>query len=76
MAATRSEEARAVIRSIVELGHSLGLFANAEGVEDADTLDYLVQIGCDQAQGYYFSRPIDGPSACQWATHSGASNRS
>lgn len=67
MTAARSEESRAVIRSVVELGHSLGLRTTAEGVEDQDTLDYLREIGCDLAQGYLISRPLDSDNALDWA---------
>ncbi len=67
MSASRSEESRAVIRSIVELGHSLGLRATAEGVEDLDTMEYLKEIGCDRAQGFLVSRPLSGEQALQWA---------
>lgn len=67
MSAPRSDESRAVIRSIVELGHSLGLRATAEGVEDLDTLEYLKEIGCDLAQGYLISRPLPASQALDWA---------
>ena len=69
MAASRSDESRTVIRSIVELGHSLGLRATAEGVEDLDTLEYLKEIDCDLAQGYLISRPLSGDKAVDWAEH-------
>jgi diguanylate cyclase (GGDEF)-like protein len=48
----------AVVRSIVELGHSLGLTVVAEGVEDDAARDQLVSMGCDVAQGYLISRPL------------------
>ncbi|MBF6507954.1 bifunctional diguanylate cyclase/phosphodiesterase [Nocardia farcinica] len=48
----------AVVRSIVELGHSLDLVVVAEGVEDDAARDQLVQMGCDVAQGYLISRPL------------------
>ncbi|WP_199441714.1 EAL domain-containing protein [Umezawaea beigongshangensis] len=48
----------AVVRSIVELGHSLGLVVVAEGVEDDAARDQLVAMGCDIAQGYLISRPL------------------
>ncbi len=67
MSAPRSEESRAVIKSIVELGHSLGLRATAEGVEDLDTMEYLKEIGCDLAQGFLVSRPLPGDRALEWA---------
>jgi len=47
-----------IVRSIIELGHNLDLDVVAEGVEDEWTLDSLRSLGCDQAQGYYFSRPV------------------
>ncbi len=47
-----------IVRSIIELGHNLELDVVAEGVEDEWTLDSLRSLGCDQAQGYYFSRPV------------------
>jgi diguanylate cyclase (GGDEF)-like protein/PAS domain S-box-containing protein len=47
-----------IVRSIIELGHSLGLKVVAEGVEDKETYDRLALLGCDLAQGYYMSRPI------------------
>jgi diguanylate cyclase (GGDEF)-like protein len=48
----------AVVRAIVELGHSLGLSVVAEGVEQDATRDQLVEMGCDIAQGYLISRPL------------------
>jgi len=50
----------AVVRAIIELGHSLGLIVVAEGVEQDATRDQLVEMGCDVAQGYLISRPL-GP---------------
>ena len=53
-----SEEARIIIRSIVDLAKNLGLSVCAEGVETHSGLQYLRSIGCDKAQGYLVSRPI------------------
>ena len=66
MTANRSAESRTVVRSIIELGHSLGLRATAEGVEDADTLAYLKSLACDLAQGFLIARPMSGADACKW----------
>jgi EAL domain-containing protein (putative c-di-GMP-specific phosphodiesterase class I) len=49
---------RAIVRSAVELGHNLGLQVVAEGVEDTDSYDQLVRLGCDLVQGYYMGRPM------------------
>lgn len=66
---SHSQESRTVIRSIVELGHSLGLTVTAEGVEDRETLDYLTSLGCDLAQGYFVARPMPADAAQAWAAH-------
>jgi EAL domain-containing protein (putative c-di-GMP-specific phosphodiesterase class I) len=65
-AAMRSSESRAVVKSIVDLGHSLELRVVAEGVENADTLRYLQDIGCDLAQGYFIGRPMSGDAVLEW----------
>jgi diguanylate cyclase (GGDEF)-like protein len=49
---------RAIVASIVELGHRFGYRVTAEGVGDQATLDYLAEIGCDHAQGYFIARPM------------------
>ena len=47
-----------IARTIVALGHSLGLKVVAEGVETAGQHAFLAEIGCDAYQGYYFGRPV------------------
>lgn len=66
MAALGSEESRTVVKSIIDLGHSLGLRTVAEGVEDQKTLHFLRSVGCDLAQGYYISRPMNCDSVRGW----------
>ncbi|GAA4844686.1 putative bifunctional diguanylate cyclase/phosphodiesterase [Saccharopolyspora rosea] len=56
----------AVVRSIVELGHSLDLAVVAEGVEDDAARDQLVEMGCDVAQGYLISRPLSEERLETW----------
>jgi len=56
-----SEESRAVVRATIEIAHSLGKTVVAEGVEDQSVASALKAMGCDQAQGYYFSPAIDMP---------------
>jgi EAL domain-containing protein (putative c-di-GMP-specific phosphodiesterase class I) len=51
----------ALVRWTVEMAHSLGVICVAEGVEDAETLMALADLGCDEAQGFYLQRP--GPAA-------------
>jgi EAL domain-containing protein (putative c-di-GMP-specific phosphodiesterase class I) len=57
---------RSIVRSIVELGHSLGLTVVAEGVEDRLSWDRLMALGCDVAQGYYLSRPLPADQLSEW----------
>ena len=56
----------AIVRSTIELAHSLGLRAIAEGVEDEPTLDRLRELGCDEAQGYHVGRPMPLAQLREW----------
>jgi len=53
-----SREARAVVASIMFAARQLGLQTVAEGVETEDQVDLLKQLGCDEAQGFLFARPM------------------
>lgn len=68
MTASNSAEHRTVIKSIVGLGHNLGLKCTAEGLEDARTLQYLRDVGCDLVQGYHISRPLPADQLENWVT--------
>jgi EAL domain-containing protein (putative c-di-GMP-specific phosphodiesterase class I) len=48
-----------IVKAIIAMGHSLGLTVVAEGVEKRRQFDFLRAHGCDRAQGYLFSRPLD-----------------
>ena len=48
----------AIVRTVIELGHSLGVSVTAEGVETGDVLGAVRDLHCDTAQGYLFSRPV------------------
>jgi diguanylate cyclase (GGDEF)-like protein/PAS domain S-box-containing protein len=60
----------AIVRGTVELGHSLGLNVTAEGVEDKAAYTSLKLLGCDQAQGYYISRPLSVDIFNAWLSKS------
>jgi diguanylate cyclase (GGDEF)-like protein len=62
----REASDRAIVRAIIEMGHSLGLKVVAEGVEDGETLEALAGLGCDTAQGYFISRPVPAPELERW----------
>lgn len=47
----------AIVEAVIRLGHSMGMTVIAEGVETSVEFDYLNACGCDEIQGYYYSRP-------------------
>lgn len=49
---------RAIVTAMIELAHALGLNAVAEGIETADQLAILNELGCDLGQGFYFAKPM------------------
>ncbi len=55
---TEDKDHRAISSAIIRLGHSLGLKVIAEGVEKPAHLDALAEMGCDEAQGFLFARPL------------------
>ncbi len=55
---TTNADDAAIAHAIIAMGHSLRLRVIAEGVESRDHLDFLQQHGCDEVQGYLFSRPV------------------
>jgi diguanylate cyclase (GGDEF)-like protein/PAS domain S-box-containing protein len=54
----RSSEDAAIVRSIITLGHSLGMLVVGEGVETQGQLDLLRALGCDEVQGFLLGRPV------------------
>ncbi|WP_226939133.1 EAL domain-containing protein [Janthinobacterium sp. FT14W] len=62
----------AVTKTIVGLGHTLGLSVTAEGVESAADADVLRHAGCDELQGYYFARPMPQAQFIAWLAQSAA----
>ncbi|TMD29148.1 MAG: extracellular solute-binding protein, partial [Chloroflexi bacterium] len=77
----RGSDELALVRAIVQLAHGLKLRTVAEGVELEEQARYLNRMGCDQAQGFYFARPMDARAATAfvvghttvslWVGHSG-----
>jgi EAL domain-containing protein (putative c-di-GMP-specific phosphodiesterase class I)/CheY-like chemotaxis protein len=61
-----SDEARKIVATTVGLGKQLQLTTVAEGVENEAQARALAELQCDQAQGYFFARPMDGDAARAW----------
>ena len=67
--------AAALVASTIDLAHSLGLRMVAEGVEDHAAFTKLTHLGCDQAQGYFMSRPVPAAELDQWLSNRRASDK-
>ena len=63
---SKYKESRTVVKAIIDLGHGLGLYTAAEGIESFETLEYLRSIGCDLAQGYAIKEPLDAQGIHEW----------
>ena len=55
-----------IVRAVLELARSFGLSVTAEGVEDASTATELRALGCDELQGYYYSKPLPQRDFVTW----------
>lgn len=61
-----SPDDQAIVRSTIDLGHTIGLSIVAEGVESAEILEQLQSKGCDYAQGYYIAKPLPLKTLDEW----------
>jgi diguanylate cyclase (GGDEF)-like protein len=59
-------EISTIVRSTIDLGHNLGLKVVAEGVEDLSVWNLLRTLGCDDAQGFFMSRPLEPRALASW----------
>ena len=64
----------ALVSSTIKLAHSLGMSIVAEGVETAGAYAELTRMGCDQAQGYFMSKPMPAADLTDWLTDWHSSN--
>jgi diguanylate cyclase len=62
-----SADARAVVDAVVKLAHALGLKVVAEGVETVRQQKSLVDLGCDELQGFLFAKPMSARALLLWA---------
>jgi EAL domain-containing protein (putative c-di-GMP-specific phosphodiesterase class I) len=63
-----SPDDQTIVRSVTELGHSLGYRVTAEGVEDLETLRLLREFDCDYAQGFFIGQPLSSDAFFTLAT--------
>lgn len=57
-----------IVSTVIQLGHNLGLNVIAEGLETQEQLDRLATLGCDDGQGYFYSKPMSVEDADQYIT--------
>ena len=62
-----SPDARAIVDAVLKLAHAIGLNVVAEGVENERQRDLLLELGCDELQGYLFARPMSARALLIWA---------
>jgi EAL domain-containing protein (putative c-di-GMP-specific phosphodiesterase class I) len=67
---TRDDNDAAIVRSTIDLGHTLNLTVVAKGIEDQATWDLLATLECDFAQGYFIAHPLPATDFLQWLQRS------
>lgn len=66
----QSQDQESLVKAMISMAASLGLETIAEGIEDKDTLDKLMALGCDVGQGYFWSKPLPGDELSKWLEQS------
>jgi len=54
----KNPKAQAIVKTVIEMAHSMGIDITAEGIETEEQLNTMKELGVDYIQGYYFSRPL------------------
>jgi EAL domain-containing protein (putative c-di-GMP-specific phosphodiesterase class I) len=62
-------DGESITQAVIAMAHSLHLRAIAEGVETAQQLEFLRRHGCDEIQGYFFSKPLPYPQLTRILEH-------
>ena len=63
---TENQQDRKIVQSIIDLAHNLEMRVVAEGIENQQTLDMLIGMGCDYGQGFYIGRPMPMADMPSW----------
>ncbi|GAB2877512.1 EAL domain-containing protein [Uliginosibacterium flavum] len=70
----KSERGRRIPEVVIQLGHKLGLTVMAEGVEEKEQADLLLELGCEDAQGFHYARPMEPQQLIDWLRSYAARN--
>ena len=62
----KTPESEILFKAVTTMGHALGMNVVAEGVETQQQLDLCIFAGCDEVQGYFFSKPVDADRASKF----------
>lgn len=71
--AHRSRDSLVIVKSVIDLAHNLEMDVTAEGVEVVEVMDMLVDLKCDNAQGFLFAAPMAGDDLPTWLANRQAS---
>jgi EAL domain-containing protein (putative c-di-GMP-specific phosphodiesterase class I) len=61
-----NQDNREIVQAIIQLASTMNMWTLAEGVETRQDLDFLAQFGCEYAQGFYFTKPMDESTTKQY----------
>jgi CheY-like chemotaxis protein len=68
----QNDQDQAIVSAIIDMAHAFGLTATAEGVERTEQLTVLRELGCERAQGYFWSPPLPAADMGRWiSSHAG-----
>ena len=63
------EKDQHIVQTVIALAHALGMRVVAEGVDSAEALAVIAQLGCEMAQGFFIARPMRGDLVPDWIDH-------
>ncbi len=63
------ETDKQIVKTVIALAHALGMRVVAEGVDSAEAMAAIAELGCEMAQGFYIGRPMRGDLVAEWIDH-------